>query len=96
MPLRDINPNLDQASQAQMFQIAAREAIETLEKKLSECLLSFAKCDIVLDGIRGRIEVLEEARKIQIKINDNYLKLINEKEARKELKVESKSFWPWK
>ena len=90
--MKEINPNLDQASQAQMFQIAAREAIETLEKKLSECLLSFAKCDIVLDGIRGRIEILEEARKKQIEINTQLLaKKVPVVDVR-----EKKSFWPWK
>ena len=94
--MREINLNLDPTSQAQMFQIAAREAIEALEKAVGEFQSAHTGLER-LGELENRIKVLEEARKKQIEINT---RLLSQQEARKEsTKIpvkEVKSFWPWK
>lgn len=96
--MREISQNLDLTSQAQMFQIVAREAIEALEKDLTALNQHQARLASMCESLEDRVKVLEEARKIQIKFNqkqaednDTFVKLMDDlREAKK-----PKSFWPW-
>ena len=61
--MREINPNLDKESAAQMQFIVVREAIENLEKIITE----MAKEDIA--PLFDRVKTLEEARQVQRQLN---------------------------
>ncbi len=96
--MREINPNLDKESQAQMFQIVAREAIENLEKdKIRNDTVYKAQGNLekMILALENRVKILEEARQKQIALNSTFIQK-GITEAKAETKSSKpKGFWDW-